>query len=59
MSDAVPPPPACDGWWIMMRECGSAERLPLRPPASRNEPMLAARPMQIVFTGDFMNCIVS
>ena len=51
MSDAVPCAPP-DGWWIMMRECGSAERLPLRPPASRNDPMLAAMPMQIVFTGE-------
>ena len=43
----------------MIRECGSVDRLPLRPPASRKAPMLAASPMQIVFTGDFMNCIVS
>ena len=43
----------------MMREWGSAERLPVRPAASRNAPMLAARPMQIVFTGDFRYCIVS
>ena len=40
-------------------ECGSAERLPFRPAASRNAPMLAASPMQIVFTGDFIHCIVS
>ena len=30
MSDAVPCTPP-HGWWIMMRELGSAERFPLRP----------------------------
>ena len=29
MSEAVPPPPFWDGWWIMMRACGSAERFPV------------------------------
>jgi hypothetical protein len=43
----------------MMRACGSACRFPLVPPASRKHPMLAAIPMQIVFTGDRRNCIVS
>src|SRR6185503_15987929 len=50
MSDAVPCVPP-DGWCIMMRACGSAERFPLRPAVSRNEPIEAAMPMQIVFTG--------
>ena len=42
-----------------MRAWGSAERLPGVPAASRNEPIEAAIPMQIVFTGAFRNCIVS
>src|SRR5712664_1769635 len=58
MSAAVPWVPP-DGWCIMMRACGSAERFPLRPAASRNEPIEAAIPMQIVFTGARRNCIVS
>jgi hypothetical protein len=59
MSAAVPPPPACDGWCIMIRACGSAERRPARPPARRKHAMLAANPMQVVCTGACMNCIVS
>jgi hypothetical protein len=43
----------------MMRACGSAERFPLRPPASRKQPMLAAIPMHSVFTGELIDCIVS
>ncbi len=58
MSAAVPWVPP-EGWWIMSRECGSADRLPLAPAASRNAAIEAARPMQIVFTGDFRYCIVS
>ena len=46
-------------WWIMSRECGSAERFPLVPADSRNEPIDAAIPMQIVFTGARRNCMVS
>ena len=45
--------------WIMMRECGSAERLPFAPAASSRAAMLAACPMQIVATSGLMNCIVS
>ena len=58
MSVACPwlPP---SGWWIMMRECGSAERLPFAPAASSRAAMLAACPMQIVATSGLMNCIVS
>jgi len=36
------------GWWIMVRECCSASRLPLVPPTSRSEPIEAARPILIV-----------
>ncbi len=58
MSAAVPDEPP-EGWWIMMREFGSAERLPSAPAESRNAPIEAAIPMQIVATGAFMNWIVS
>src|SRR6266511_1020170 len=58
MSEAVPCVPP-DGWCIMMRAWGSAERRPLRPAVSRNDPIEAAIPMQIVFTGARRNCIVS
>ena len=58
MSAAVPWAPP-EGWCIMMRAWGSAERLPLVPAVSRNEPIEAAIPMQIVFTGARRNCIVS
>ncbi len=58
MSAAVPCVPP-DGWWIMMRECGSAERRPALPAASRNDPIDAAIPMQIVVTGDRRICMVS
>ena len=58
MSAAVPCAPP-EGWWIMIRECGRALRLPLVPAASRNDPIEAAMPMQIVFTGAFRCCIVS
>ena len=43
----------------MMREFGSAKRLPLAPAASRKAPMLAARPMHSVDTSGLTNCIVS
>jgi hypothetical protein len=43
----------------MILECGRAERFPGLPDANRKAPMLAASPMQIVFTGDLRNCIVS
>src|SRR2546423_2120103 len=58
MSAAVPWVPP-EGWCIMMRAWGRAERFPLRPAASRNEPIEAAIPMQMVFTGARRNCIVS
>ncbi len=43
----------------MIRACGRAARLPAAPAASRNDPAEAAIPMQIVFTGAWMCCIVS
>ena len=43
----------------LIREWGSALRLPLLPAASRNDPMEAAMPMQMVFTGAFRCCMVS
>ena len=58
MSVAWPCAPP-EGWWIMMREFGSAKRLPLAPAAIRNAPMLAAMPMHSVETSGLMNCIVS
>src|SRR5207245_2740406 len=50
MSEAVPCVPP-DGWCIMMRACGRAWRWPGRPAASRNDPIEAAIPMQLVVTG--------
>jgi hypothetical protein len=43
----------------MMRECGSAKRLPFAPAASSTAPIEAAWPTQIVLTSGLMNCIVS
>src|SRR5256885_94789 len=58
MSAAVPCVPP-HGWCIMMRACGSAERFPLRPAASRHEPIQPANPIQIGFTWARSYCIVS
>ena len=58
MSDACPWKPPV-GWWMRMREFGSAWRLPGAPPARITEPMLMAIPQQIVRTSGLMNCIVS
>ncbi|SIL34028.1 Uncharacterised protein [Mycobacteroides abscessus subsp. abscessus] len=43
----------------MMREFGNEKRLPFWPAASRNAPMLAARPVHKVETSGLTNCIVS
>jgi hypothetical protein len=43
----------------MIREFGSAYRFPFVPAARRKDPMLAAIPMQYVFTGERRNFIVS
>ena len=43
----------------MIRACGRANRLPSAPAQSRNWPIEAARPMQIVATSGAMNCMVS
>ena len=47
------------GWWIRMRELGSAWRLPGAPPARISEPIDIAMPQQIVRTSGLMNRIVS
>ena len=47
------------GWWIRMREFGSAWRLPAVPPARISEPIDIAIPQQIVRTSGLMNRIVS
>jgi hypothetical protein len=48
-----------DGWWMRIRELGSASRLPGAPPASSSDPMLIATPNPMVCTSGPMNCIVS
>ena len=58
MSDAWPWRPP-EGWCIMMRAWGSENRLPGAPEHSRNWPIEAARPMQMVATSGWMNCMVS
>ena len=58
MSAAVPPMPA-DGWCIMIRAFGSANRFPAVPTVSRNCPMLAANPMASVETSFGISRIVS
>ena len=47
------------GWWIMMREWGSAERLPLVPAHINTAAIEAAMPVQMVATSGLMNCMVS
>ena len=47
------------GWWMRMRLCGRAKRLPLVPAARRIAAADAAWPMQIVDTSGLMNSIVS
>ena len=59
MSEACPRIPPALGWWIIVRECGSASRFPLVPPASRKEPIEAASPTLIVETSTLMWRIVS
>ncbi len=58
MSVACPCTPP-SGWWIMMRACGSAKRLPFAPAASSHAAMLAACPRQSVDTSGRMYCMVS
>ena len=43
----------------MISALGSAMRLPFAPQDSRNAPMLAAIPMQMVDTSHLMYCMVS
>ena len=58
MSEALPWKPP-EGWCSMMRALGRAMRWPGSPAISRNEPIEAAMPMQIVETGLLMYCMVS
>ena len=58
MSEAWPCVPP-QGWWIRMRELGSAKRLPFVPAASSTAPMEAAWPTQMVCTSGRTSCIVS
>jgi hypothetical protein len=50
---------AAEGWCIMIRAWGSAKRLPGSPAHSRNWPIDAPRPMQMVPTSGWTNCMVS
>ena len=43
----------------MMRAFGRATRSPASPAISRNEPIEAAMPMQVVATGQRIYCMVS
>ena len=58
MSEACPCAPP-SGWWIITREWGSAERLPLAPAVSSTAPIEAASPVQMVATSELTSCIVS
>ena len=58
MSVACPCTPP-SGWWIMIRACGRAKRLPRAPALSSSAPMSAACPMQMVEMAGFTYCIVS
>ncbi|MNW04327.1 hypothetical protein D3C71_2004060 [compost metagenome] len=58
MSEAWPSAPP-SGWWIITSLLGRAKRLPLAPAVSRNAPMEAAIPTQMVETSALMNCMVS
>jgi hypothetical protein len=46
-------------WWIMMLGVGQREALALGAGARSTAPMLAACPMQYVFTSQVRNCMVS
>ena len=59
MSDAWPCIPPIEGWCMRIRLCGSENRLPGLPAHSRNWPIDAAMPMQIVRTSQLTYCIVS
>jgi hypothetical protein len=57
MSLAWPETPP-DGWWIMMRELGSARRILGSPPARRSAAIEQHWPTHSVATGDVTNCMV-
>ena len=58
MSTACPETPP-QGWWMRIREEGSATRLPWAPQARRSAPMEAACPRQMVCTSGLMYWMVS
>jgi len=58
MSVDCPSNPAV-GWWMRIRELGSAARFPFAPAASSSEPIDIATPTHIVFMSGLTNCIVS
>ncbi len=58
MSVAWPCTPP-SGWWIMIRACGKAKRLPFVPAVSSSAPIEAAWPMQMVEMAGLTYCIVS
>ena len=58
MSDAVPCIPP-QGWWMMIRAFGKANRFSLAPAANSSAPILAACPIHIVETSGSTYCIVS
>ena len=58
MSVACPWAPP-EGWWIMIRALGSANRLPLSPAISSSEPAEAAWPNTRVEISGRTYCMVS
>jgi hypothetical protein len=59
MSDACPCIPPIEGWCMSMRLWGSEKRLPGAPAHSKNWPIEAAIPTQIVRTSQLTYCMVS
>src|SRR6266542_4969073 len=58
-SVACPWKPPLHGWWIRMRALAVARRRPLVPPASSTDAIEAARPEQVVATGQARLAMVS
>ena len=58
-SEALPCIPPMLGWWIITRPLGQIKRRPFSPAESKMEPMEAARPMQIVETGEEISFMAS
>ncbi len=59
VTDGTWPLVPAEGWWIMISALGRARRLPFAPEDSRNAPMLAAMPTQMVDTSHLIYCMVS